>query len=47
MSPNLLPVSFFEIMLTRIDLPLYSSRDELETYITLVINMELTGFSME
>ena len=31
----------------RIDLPLYASRDELEGYLTLVINMEITGFSMD
>ncbi|DAZ93420.1 TPA: hypothetical protein N0F65_000071 [Lagenidium giganteum] len=31
----------------RIDLPLYSSKEELEKYLTLVINMEITGFSMQ
>ena len=31
----------------RIDLPLYASRDELEGYLTLVINMEITGFTMD
>ena len=31
----------------RIDLPIYSSREELEGYLSLVINMEITGFSDE
>lgn len=31
----------------RIDLPLYASKQQLETYLTLVINMEITGFSMQ
>ncbi|TMW66077.1 hypothetical protein Poli38472_003842 [Pythium oligandrum] len=31
----------------RIDIPLYKTRDDLETYLTLVINMEITGFSMQ
>ncbi|KAG7393302.1 hypothetical protein PHYBOEH_006144 [Phytophthora boehmeriae] len=30
----------------RIDVPLYRSRQELVTYLTLVINMEITGFTM-
>ena len=31
----------------RLDLPLYTSHAELETYLTLVINMEITGFTMQ
>ncbi|KAH9138580.1 hypothetical protein AeRB84_017091 [Aphanomyces euteiches] len=31
----------------RIDLPLYTDLDELENYLTLVIQMEITGFGME
>ncbi|GLD92579.1 hypothetical protein PINS_up001138 [Pythium insidiosum] len=31
----------------RIDLPLYKTREDLETYLTLVINMEVTGFTMQ
>ncbi|GAB9474626.1 Hect e3 ubiquitin ligase [Globisporangium polare] len=31
----------------RIDLPMYPTKQELETYLTLVINMEITGFSMQ
>lgn len=31
----------------RIDLPVYHTKDQLETYLTLVINMEITGFSMQ
>lgn len=31
----------------RIDLPLYDSMKELEGYLSLVINMEITGFSDE
>lgn len=31
----------------RIDLPMYQTKQELETYLTLVINMEITGFSMQ
>ncbi|EQC31071.1 hypothetical protein SDRG_11257 [Saprolegnia diclina VS20] len=31
----------------RIDLPLYTSQDELAKYLTLVINMEITGFWLE
>jgi len=31
----------------RIDLPLYDSKEELEGFLTLVINMEITGFSDE
>ncbi|KAL3906202.1 MAG: hypothetical protein SGARI_004107 [Bacillariaceae sp.] len=31
----------------RIDIPLYTSKEELEKYLTLVINMEITGFSMQ
>ncbi|OQR85369.1 HECT E3 ubiquitin ligase [Achlya hypogyna] len=31
----------------RIDLPLYSSQEELAKYLTLVINMEITGFWLE
>lgn len=31
----------------RIDLPIYESKEQLETYLTLVINMEITGFSMQ
>ncbi|KAF0684516.1 Aste57867_23515 [Aphanomyces stellatus] len=31
----------------RIDLPLYTSKDELAKYLTLVINMEITGFWLE
>lgn len=31
----------------RVDLPAYSSRQELENCLTLVINMEVTGFSMD
>ena len=31
----------------RIDIPLYHSKQELETYLTLVINMEITGFTMQ
>ena len=31
----------------RIDIPMYNSREELETYLTLVINMEITGFTMQ
>jgi E3 ubiquitin ligase SMURF1/2 len=31
----------------RIDLPVYHCKDQLETYLTLVINMEITGFSMQ
>jgi len=31
----------------RMDIPMYESKEELETYLTLVINMEVTGFSMQ
>ncbi|OWZ04868.1 HECT E3 ubiquitin ligase [Phytophthora megakarya] len=31
----------------RLDLPVYRSYDELVTYLTLVINMEITGFTMQ
>jgi hypothetical protein len=31
----------------RIDLPLYSTREELEGFLSLAINMEVTGFTME
>ena len=31
----------------RIDLPVYETKKELEGYLTLVINMEITGFSDE
>lgn len=31
----------------RIDLPVYHTKELLETYLTLVINMEITGFSMQ
>ncbi|GLD94167.1 hypothetical protein PINS_up002778 [Pythium insidiosum] len=31
----------------RIDLPLYADKEELETYLTLVIQMEITGFGFE
>lgn len=31
----------------RIDIPAYASKSELETYLTLVINMEITGFTMQ
>ncbi|EQC25918.1 hypothetical protein SDRG_16217 [Saprolegnia diclina VS20] len=31
----------------RIDVPLYDSKEELATYLTLVINMEITGFTMQ
>jgi len=31
----------------RIDLPIYDSKEELEGYLSLVINMEITGFSDE
>ncbi|OQR81711.1 HECT E3 ubiquitin ligase, partial [Thraustotheca clavata] len=31
----------------RIDIPLYESKEELATYLTLVINMEITGFTMQ
>ncbi|KAF0694021.1 hypothetical protein As57867_015005, partial [Aphanomyces stellatus] len=31
----------------RIDLPLYNSKEEMATYLTLVINMEITGFTMQ
>lgn len=31
----------------RIDLPMYQTKEQLETYLTLVINMEITGFSMQ
>ncbi|KAJ0391624.1 hypothetical protein P43SY_003199 [Pythium insidiosum] len=31
----------------RIDLPLYKTQEDLETYLTLVINMEVTGFTMQ
>ncbi|RLN88158.1 hypothetical protein BBJ28_00009067 [Nothophytophthora sp. Chile5] len=31
----------------RLDLPVYGSREELVTYLTLVINMEITGFTMQ
>lgn len=31
----------------RIDLPLYESKEELGGYLSLVINMEITGFSDE
>ncbi|CAK4081378.1 unnamed protein product [Aphanomyces euteiches] len=31
----------------RIDLPLYSNKEELAKYLTLVINMEITGFWLE
>lgn len=31
----------------RIDLPVYETREAMETYLTLVINMEITGFSMQ
>ncbi|CAK4103437.1 unnamed protein product [Aphanomyces euteiches] len=33
--------------LNRIDLPLYSNKEELAKYLTLVINMESTGFWLE
>ncbi|RHY89763.1 hypothetical protein DYB35_004719 [Aphanomyces astaci] len=31
----------------RIDVPLYTSKEEVATYLTLVINMEITGFTMQ
>ena len=31
----------------RLDLPLYETREELEGYLTLVINMEITGFTID
>ncbi|KDO22468.1 hypothetical protein SPRG_12751 [Saprolegnia parasitica CBS 223.65] len=31
----------------RIDVPMYDSKEELATYLTLVINMEITGFTMQ
>lgn len=31
----------------RMDIPLYHSKEELETYLTLVTNMEITGFTMQ
>ncbi|KAH9095016.1 hypothetical protein LEN26_017969 [Aphanomyces euteiches] len=31
----------------RIDLPLYNTKEEMATYLTLVINMEITGFTMQ
>ena len=31
----------------RMDIPMYTSKAELETYLSLVINMEITGFSMQ
>lgn len=31
----------------KLDLPLYDSKEELEGYLTLVINMEITGFTMD
>lgn len=31
----------------RLDLPVYRSYEELVTYLTLVINMEITGFTMQ
>lgn len=34
------------VSVRRIDLPAYSSRQELENCLELVINMEVTGFSM-
>ena len=44
-SQALLPRS--HTCFNRIDLPIYDSKEELERYITLVINMDITGFSME
>ena len=31
----------------KLDLPLYTSQEELDAYLSLVVNMESTGFSME
>jgi hypothetical protein len=31
----------------RIDLPVYKKKEDMETYLSLVINMEVTGFTME
>ncbi|RHY34538.1 hypothetical protein DYB32_000876, partial [Aphanomyces invadans] len=31
----------------RMDLPLYNSKEEMAAYLTLVINMEITGFTMQ
>ena len=31
----------------KLDLPLYESKEELEGYLTLVINMEITGFTID
>ena len=31
----------------RIDLPVYDSKEELEGYLSLVINMEITGFQID
>jgi hypothetical protein len=31
----------------RLDLPLYDSKEELEGCLSLVINMEITGFTMD
>jgi hypothetical protein len=30
-----------------LDLPLYNSLEELEGYLTLVINIEITGFTID
>jgi hypothetical protein len=30
-----------------LDLPVYETREELEGYLTLVINMEITGFTID
>lgn len=31
----------------RLDLPMYDSKEELEGYLSMVINMEITGFTMD
>jgi hypothetical protein len=31
----------------KLDLPLYDSEAELDAYLSVVINMEITGFTME
>jgi hypothetical protein len=31
----------------KLDLPVYDSKEELDAYLSVVVNMEVTGFSME